>query len=229
MTSSIGRPMISASPQHGWLPHPVTPQLASLTGHRRESESALNRGSAHPYLHPYALLELGKELLARRTYSCWRADLSASVGTHRSPSAERLLTTTESRSPGSIDRPPTSRPIGALMRLPSLQTTTIRTRMEQEASRRSPQRLPPSPSGEHIDPRVRSHSGSAVTQWNALDSPGHIHEVLAGNFYHEQTESVPEQTWSSAGLLDATARGLLGLEIDGIANRLRFAPHVPAE
>ncbi len=70
---------------------------------------------------------------------------------------------------------------------------------------------------------------SAVTQWNALDSPGHIHEVLAGNFYHEQTESVPEQTWSSAGLLDATARGLLGLEIDGIANRLRFAPHVPAE
>ena len=69
----------------------------------------------------------------------------------------------------------------------------------------------------------------AITQWNALDSPGHIHEVLAGNFYHEQTESVPEQTWSSAGLLDATARGLLGLEIDGIANTLSFAPHLPAE
>ena len=70
---------------------------------------------------------------------------------------------------------------------------------------------------------------SAVMQWNTLDSPGHLHEVLAGNFFHEQTESVPEQTWSSAGLVDATVRGLLGLEIDGGGNRLRFAPHLPAE
>ncbi len=70
---------------------------------------------------------------------------------------------------------------------------------------------------------------NGIAQWGSLDSPGHIHEVLAGNFFHEETESVPEQTWSSAGFLDATVRGLFGLEIDGVANNVRFAPHIPAE
>ena len=35
--------------------------------------------------------------------------------------------------------------------------------------------------------------------WHTLDSEGHIHEVAAGDFYHPEMESVPEQTWSSAG------------------------------
>ncbi len=61
----------------------------------------------------------------------------------------------------------------------------------------------------------------------SLDSLGHIHEVLAGNFYRPQTESVPEQTWSSAGFLEATIDGLLGLQIDATVNRLVFAPHLP--
>ncbi len=65
--------------------------------------------------------------------------------------------------------------------------------------------------------------------WNRLETPGHMHEVLAGSFFHEQTESVPEQTWSSAGFLDATLSGLLGLEVDGANQRLRFAPHLPPE
>ena len=68
-----------------------------------------------------------------------------------------------------------------------------------------------------------------VLGWSSLDAMGHIHEVLAGNFYHEQTESVAEQTWSSAAMIDSTVRGLLGLEIDAIRNRVEFAPHVPAE
>jgi glycogen debranching enzyme len=63
--------------------------------------------------------------------------------------------------------------------------------------------------------------------WNILDSPGHLHEVLAGNFYREQSESVPEQTWSSAGLLDAAVRGLLGLQMHGADNSLVFRPHLP--
>ena len=53
--------------------------------------------------------------------------------------------------------------------------------------------------------------------------------MLAGNFYHEQLESVPEQTWSSAGLLDAAVRGLLGLEVHGAEHRIEFAPHLPAQ
>lgn len=70
---------------------------------------------------------------------------------------------------------------------------------------------------------------NAILRWNSLDSLGHIHEVLAGNYYHEQTESVPEQTWSSAGLLDAAVTGLLGLSVEGTQNTVDFAPHLPAD
>jgi hypothetical protein len=70
---------------------------------------------------------------------------------------------------------------------------------------------------------------SGILPWNTLDSLGHLHEVLAGNFYHQQLESVPEQTWSSAGLLDASVRGLLGLDINGLQNKVTFAPHLPAQ
>ncbi len=70
---------------------------------------------------------------------------------------------------------------------------------------------------------------SAMLPWNSLDSLGHIHEVLAGNFYHQEEESVPEQTWSSAGFLDAAISGLAGLDIVGGRNSVHFAPHLPAE
>ena len=69
----------------------------------------------------------------------------------------------------------------------------------------------------------------SIVPWNRLDSPGHIHEVLAGSYYYPQQESVPEQTWSSAGLLDSMVQGLLGIKIDGTSNSLLFAPHVPSE
>jgi hypothetical protein len=69
---------------------------------------------------------------------------------------------------------------------------------------------------------------SALIPWSALDSPGHLHEVLAGDFYHEEVESVPEQTWSSAAFLTASVEGLLGLHADGATRQLNFAPHLPA-
>lgn len=68
---------------------------------------------------------------------------------------------------------------------------------------------------------------NALLPWTTLDSPGHLDEVLAGNFYRPQTESVPEQTWSSAGFLDATIHGLFGLQVDASGNRIIFAPHLP--
>jgi hypothetical protein len=40
---------------------------------------------------------------------------------------------------------------------------------------------------------------------------------------------VPEQTWSSAGFVDVTMHGLLGLDVDSVARRLVFAPRLPAE
>ncbi len=70
---------------------------------------------------------------------------------------------------------------------------------------------------------------SSLLGWSTLDAQGHIHEVLAGDFYHPQVESVPEQTWSSAGLLLSAVTGLLGLDVESETRKLRFAPHLPAE
>ncbi len=69
---------------------------------------------------------------------------------------------------------------------------------------------------------------SALLPWFSLDSPGHLHEVLAANVFQSQEESVPEQTWSSAGFVTATIQGLLGLQPDPLAHRLTFAPHLPS-
>jgi glycogen debranching enzyme len=68
---------------------------------------------------------------------------------------------------------------------------------------------------------------SALLPWGTLDSMGHMHEVLAGDFYHPQAESVPEQTWSSAAFLSSAVQGLLGLTREAQTNRLAFAPHLP--
>lgn len=68
-----------------------------------------------------------------------------------------------------------------------------------------------------------------LLSWTSLDSLGHIHEVLAGDYYHPEVESVPEQTWSSASFLRVTVEGLLGLTVQGASGRLTFAPHLPPE
>lgn len=81
--------------------------------------------------------------------------------------------------------------------------------------------------GEHR-PATALPIWSALVPWSSLDSPGHLHEVLAGDLYHEEVESVPEQTWSSAAFLTTSVQGLLGLRVDGVARRLNFAPHLPA-
>jgi glycogen debranching enzyme len=69
----------------------------------------------------------------------------------------------------------------------------------------------------------------SMIPWSSLDSLGHMHEVLAGDFYHAQAESVPEQSWSSAALLSSVSDGLLGLEIEALKKQITFAPHLPAE
>jgi hypothetical protein len=65
--------------------------------------------------------------------------------------------------------------------------------------------------------------------WFWLDSPGHMHEVLRGDVYYPQSESVPEQMWSSAGFLSAAVHGLFGLNIDAVNGNLDLAPHLPAD
>jgi glycogen debranching enzyme len=68
----------------------------------------------------------------------------------------------------------------------------------------------------------------ALVPWGTLDSMGHMHELLTGDFYHQQTESVPEQTWSSAAFLSSAVHGLLGLARQAQTNSLEFSPHLPA-
>lgn len=69
----------------------------------------------------------------------------------------------------------------------------------------------------------------ALVDWNTLDSAGHLPEVLAGDLYHPEREAVPEQTWSSAGLLSSAVHGLLGLEVDAAGRAMTVAPHLPAD
>ncbi|MBZ5663732.1 MAG: hypothetical protein LAO30_03935 [Acidobacteriia bacterium] len=68
---------------------------------------------------------------------------------------------------------------------------------------------------------------SALVPWSSLDSLGHMHEALAGDYYHEEVESVPEQTWSSAAFFTTAVHGLLGLQVDGVRNRITLVPHLP--
>jgi hypothetical protein len=56
-----------------------------------------------------------------------------------------------------------------------------------------------------------------------------MHETLVGDVYHEEVESVPEQTWSSSAFLSSAVEGLLGLKVDGAARHLTFAPHLPPQ
>ena len=69
---------------------------------------------------------------------------------------------------------------------------------------------------------------NSLLPWFSLDSLGHLHEVLAGNVYQPQEESVPEQTWSSAGFVASTVHGLLGLQVNGLKQTITFAPHLPS-
>lgn len=66
---------------------------------------------------------------------------------------------------------------------------------------------------------------SALIPWTTMDSPGYMDEVLTGDIFQPEVESVQQQTFSSAAFLSATVNGLLGIEIDATANHLTVAPH----
>ncbi|HWZ98297.1 MAG TPA: hypothetical protein VN025_11100 [Candidatus Dormibacteraeota bacterium] len=64
----------------------------------------------------------------------------------------------------------------------------------------------------------------------ALDgSPGHVTEVLSGDYYQPLSTSSPHQIWSAAMVISPMFRGMLGLERDAASKTLTFIPHVPAD
>jgi len=60
------------------------------------------------------------------------------------------------------------------------------------------------------------------------DSPGHVTEVLSGNYFQNLSPATPDQTWSAAMVAAPLLRGLFGLDSDAATHTLTFAPHVPA-
>ena len=64
----------------------------------------------------------------------------------------------------------------------------------------------------------------------ALDgSPGHVTEVLSGDYYQPLSTSSPHQIWSAAMVISPLLRGMFGLEFDATTHFLTFAPHLPAD
>jgi len=64
----------------------------------------------------------------------------------------------------------------------------------------------------------------------ALDgSPGHVTEVLSGDYYQPLSTSSPHQIWSAAMVVSPLLRGMFGLSTDAKAATLTFAPHLPAD
>ena len=64
----------------------------------------------------------------------------------------------------------------------------------------------------------------------ALDgSPGHVTEVLSGDYYQPLSTSSPHQIWSAAMVISPLLRGLFGLKTDAAQHNVVLAPHVPAD
>jgi len=60
-------------------------------------------------------------------------------------------------------------------------------------------------------------------------SPGHITEVLSGDYFQPLSTSSPHQIWSAAMVISPILRGLMGLRTDAARREVIFAPHVPAD
>ena len=64
----------------------------------------------------------------------------------------------------------------------------------------------------------------------ALDgSPGHVTEVLSGDYYQGLSTSSPHQIWSAAMVVAPVLRGMLGLSTDAQNATLTLTPHLPAD
>ena len=59
-------------------------------------------------------------------------------------------------------------------------------------------------------------------------SPGHVTEVLSGDYYQPLSTASPHQIWSAAMVISPMLRGVLGLQADAGHHTLVFNPHLPA-
>ena len=59
--------------------------------------------------------------------------------------------------------------------------------------------------------------------------PGAVTELLSGDFFEPFGRSTSHQLWSSAMVVTPVLRGLFGIEVDGLKQEVRVAPHLPAD
>jgi hypothetical protein len=59
-------------------------------------------------------------------------------------------------------------------------------------------------------------------------SPGHVTEVLSGDYYQPLSTASPHQIWSAAMVISPVLRGMFGLQGDVPNKTLTFTPHTPA-
>lgn len=72
------------------------------------------------------------------------------------------------------------------------------------------------------------HTWSSLTRLTGLMSPGALPELMTGDRFRPAERAVPHQLFSSVAVVLPAVRGLLGLEYDAGARRLRFSPQLPA-
>ena len=78
-----------------------------------------------------------------------------------------------------------------------------------------------------IHPALQNLRANALL---ALDgSPGHVTEVLSGDYYQGLSTSSPHQIWSAAMVVSSMIRGLLGLQVDAPRQTITLASSVPAD
>jgi glycogen debranching enzyme len=79
----------------------------------------------------------------------------------------------------------------------------------------------------------QEHSSYANLRANALlaldGSPGHVTEVLSGDYYQGLSTSSPHQIWSAAMVVAPILRGMFGLSTDAKNATVTLAPHLPAD
>ncbi len=77
------------------------------------------------------------------------------------------------------------------------------------------------------------HAAYANLRANALlaldGSPGHVTEVLSGDYYQPLSTSSPHQIWSAAMVVSPLLKGMLGLTTDAKSATVTLAPHIPAD
>jgi glycogen debranching enzyme len=79
----------------------------------------------------------------------------------------------------------------------------------------------------------RPHVGYQALMANALltysSALGYVTELLSGDFNAPFGRSSHHQVWSEAMVVTPIMRGLLGIEVNAVANEIRFAPQLPAD